>query len=273
MEPPILITGAHRSGTTWVGRTLASHVDVGYIDEPLNIHPGGPATRFYEHVRENHDTVAAGYLLDAFAAVAPRRPLVKDPMALVSAEWFATRFEARVVVLVRHPAAFASSLKLLGWLHPWAHFLEQPSLMDGPLRPFAAAIEELASTTPSVIEDAALLWGVLASIVREYQARHSDWTFVRHEDLSRQPMAGFEALCRRVGLEFSEACRAAVRAHSLAADPDDDPTRRGDVYGIERHSAANVFRWRSRLTAAELSCLRDRVRGFEHFYPEPEWAF
>ena len=33
---PILITGSHRSGSTWVGKTIAFSHDVGYIQEPFN---------------------------------------------------------------------------------------------------------------------------------------------------------------------------------------------------------------------------------------------
>ena len=42
---PILVTGAHRSGTTWVGKMLAADADTGYISEPLNVlHRPGDAT-------------------------------------------------------------------------------------------------------------------------------------------------------------------------------------------------------------------------------------
>jgi hypothetical protein len=40
-DRPILVTGAHRSGTTWVGRMLALVPGVEYIHEPFN--PVGPA--------------------------------------------------------------------------------------------------------------------------------------------------------------------------------------------------------------------------------------
>ena len=35
-QRPILVTGAHRSGTTWVGKMLAASREVAYISEPLN---------------------------------------------------------------------------------------------------------------------------------------------------------------------------------------------------------------------------------------------
>ena len=32
---PILVTGSHRSGSTWVGKMLATSPSVNYIHEPL----------------------------------------------------------------------------------------------------------------------------------------------------------------------------------------------------------------------------------------------
>jgi hypothetical protein len=37
VRKPILVTGSHRSGTTWVGRIIASSPSVAYIHEPFHI--------------------------------------------------------------------------------------------------------------------------------------------------------------------------------------------------------------------------------------------
>ena len=34
---PILVTGSHRSGSTWTGRIISAAPHVGYIHEPFNI--------------------------------------------------------------------------------------------------------------------------------------------------------------------------------------------------------------------------------------------
>ena len=41
-KKPLLLTGSHRSGSTWVGIIMAASPSVGYIHEPLNLnhHPG-----------------------------------------------------------------------------------------------------------------------------------------------------------------------------------------------------------------------------------------
>ena len=36
MKRPIVVTGSHRSGTTWVGRMLCLSGEAGYIHEPFN---------------------------------------------------------------------------------------------------------------------------------------------------------------------------------------------------------------------------------------------
>jgi len=37
MRKPILVTGSHRSGTTWAGRSLVLAPNTAYIHEPFNI--------------------------------------------------------------------------------------------------------------------------------------------------------------------------------------------------------------------------------------------
>ncbi|MGJ5642461.1 sulfotransferase domain-containing protein [Formosa sp. S-31] len=37
MKQPILVTGIHRSGSTWIGKTISASKDVKYIHEPFNI--------------------------------------------------------------------------------------------------------------------------------------------------------------------------------------------------------------------------------------------
>jgi hypothetical protein len=63
-----------------------------------------------------------------------------------------------VVVMVRHPAAVASSYKRLNWTHPFSHFLVQPLLMSKYLSPFEREISDFARLEHDIIEQAAFLW-------------------------------------------------------------------------------------------------------------------
>ncbi|MHC4505780.1 MAG: sulfotransferase, partial [Planctomycetota bacterium] len=244
---PILVTGAHRSGTTWVGSILAASREVCYIQEPF--HPGRRSgacrarfarwftyvcgeneSRFLEPLR---DTLCLRYdLLGAARAVrsaadVPRfllrsareyarllayralgaPPLVKDPIALFSAEWLASRFGMDVVIVIRHPAGFASSLKRLGWTFPFPDLLDQPLLMRDLLRPFEAELARRAERPGDILDQAALLWRMMHHVIADYRTRHPGWTFVRHEDLSREPVREFEGLFGKLGLGFTKRAR------------------------------------------------------------------
>ncbi len=82
------------------------------------------------------------------------RLIVKDPVAALSSDRLARNFDLEVVVLVRHPAAFAASLKRLNWWHPFEHFLEQEMLTERYLDPYRA---EIVSKPENIAEQAAML--------------------------------------------------------------------------------------------------------------------
>jgi hypothetical protein len=307
---PILVTGAHRSGTTWAGRMLAQAPGVLYVHEPFN--PDHPPSRgvcdvrperWFAHVSAENEAAylrafgnTVGLRYDWLAALgsvtsvrdARRRwaehrlfrrhrragsvALVKDPLAFFSAEWLAARFGMNVVVLVRHPAAFASSLRLLGWSYPFADLLAQPRLMDTLLRPFAAEVEAFAAAERPVLDQAVLVWRLIYHTALEYRRRHPEWTFVRHEDLSRDPVGGFRDLFVRLGLAFTEEARRAVEAYSGSHNPAQPAVHLGSMVALRRDSAANLSNWRRRLTAAEVARVRDGVGPLaDRFYAATEW--
>lgn len=59
MPQPILVTGAHRSGTTWIGNIISSAQNVFYVQEPFNIgikRKNSPCFYWFEHVEgKSHD--------------------------------------------------------------------------------------------------------------------------------------------------------------------------------------------------------------------------
>lgn len=303
---PILVTGSHRSGSTWLGQMIAASDSVGYIHEPFNIDrgPGMCRTRFpywFTYIRPGTDGAVAddfrrlldfryNYLAQALTVRSRRdvrvlvrdgghflrhrmrhvRPLVKDPMALFSAEWIADTFDAQVVVIVRHPAAFASSLKLDGWTHPFSHFLNQPALIEDYLSSFQEEIAAFAREEHDILDQAALLWRLVHHTIADYQARHPEWCVVRHEDLSRDPIAGFGTLFEALDLSYTEEVQEAVLRSTSRSNPADR-----DVNGrrfLTRDSRANVDNWRHRLTPAEVERVRARVADVSPlFYGDDEW--
>jgi hypothetical protein len=300
---PILVTGSHRSGSTWVGKMIASHPRVSYVHEPFNpaLQPGCPVAHQWHHVTAADEARFRAYLRpwleihhswwqDVRARVCPRRvvgatlrtlggwkrrllgwrPLLKDPIAFFSAEWLADSFGMDVVVVIRHPAAFASSLKRLGWTFRFDHLLDQPQLMETLLAPFEDEIREAAEAPPDVVRHAILFWRIVHQVTLDYSRRRPDWVFVRHEDLSRRPVDEFRALFARLGLDFPPCARRAVE--EFTSEGNAGEVAQGVKTQLRRDSRANVWNWMHRLTPAEVARVRAGTDDLARlFYPEPEW--
>jgi hypothetical protein len=212
--------------------------------------------------RTGRDAVRVGR-----ARLTGARPLVKDPIALLSAEWLAESFGMDVVVLIRHPAAFAASLKRLGWKHSFATFIQDGRVPE-VVRPFEAEIREQAEHPGEILAQAALLWRLLYNAVDGYRERHPDWAFVRHEDASAEPLATFERLYAELGLDFTSAAREAI----ARASAPDNPAELTTPHAVELDSAASLGRWRDDLTAEEVETLRERTRDvWPRFYSDEDW--
>lgn len=301
------MTGAHRSGSTWVGRMLAHSPEVHYIHEPFNLkcRQGICQARFekwYSYVNSEtdcysdiHEAISrtlnfqyslgaelrdAQNIKDVLRAtrdywnmssghILHRKPLMKDPLALFSSEWLSRSFNMDVVVLIRHPAAFVSSLKVKGWNFPFAHLLEQPHLMKEYLDEFRSEIYEYSVERKDLISQAILLWKITHSVIRHYQDTHPNWIYIRHEDLSRDPLEEFSHLYHQLGLSLTSKIRARIKASCGETNPIE--TSR-NIHNVKRDSAANIWNWKNRLSQENISRIYDEVGDIgQFFYSDNDW--
>lgn len=304
---PILLTGSHRSGSTWVGQMIAACKRVGYIYEPFNVtrrnlgHCGASfpywftyvcpenEARYYPALRRtlsyrfdwasgvrevrrwNHARrLLKNWLRFQRYRIRNARPLVKDPLALLSAEWLAGRFGADVVVLVRHPAAFVGSVKSLGWRHDFSGFLAQPELMRDHFAIYRDEIESFAREERDLVSQAAFLWKLLYHVVGKYREARPDWIYVRHEDLSSEPVERFRELFERLSLPFDTVVQRTVEEYSRASNPVERPAGRTQL--LRRDSRSNVWSWKGRLSAKEIDRVRAETEDVARlFYSDQDW--
>jgi hypothetical protein len=301
---PILVTGAHRSGTTWVGRMLAADKDTAYISEPLNVHHrpgvfGAPVRNWYQYITDENESEYLSafrdltgfryHLLSEIGSLRSRkdllrmgrdlaiftngrlrgqRALFKDPFAVFSAPWFARRLGCRVVITVRHPAGFASSLMRLNWPFDFKDLLDQSRLMRDHLEVDRAEMESIAPG--DLLGQSALLWRMIYRVVHRMRETHSEFEVLRHEDLSVDPVAGYEALYRSLGLTFDEKIRSTILNSSRSENPA-EPSKKS-AYSVKLDSRANMDIWKKRLRAEEIRRIRRMTESVsDHFYSEVEW--
>jgi hypothetical protein len=272
----VLVTGAIRSGTTWVGETLAQSPDLEYVWEPFNrlvrAWPHAQVPYFYTgpyDVQPLVDDIAAaivslhsrGSLIGhpestarelqrrlKFAAArrAGRAALLKDPLAALLARHFEQRFGMRVVVCVRHPAGFVASCLRLGWDYDFENLLAQPLLMQR-LAPWRTEMEQTVGRQGPMLDRVALLWRVIYGALAEGDLAPRAPYLLRYDEAVAAPTTAFRALFDDLGLAFTPDLEATATAGA-------DSTR--------------AETWRTQLSAEEI----ERVR----LMTQPEataWAF
>jgi len=293
----ILVTGAHRSGSTWIGKIISKAPNVRYVHEPFNIgirRDNSPLTFWFEYL--DHDTElekqdivkrylnsfyklstrhlveevleirglrgAYSYLSDLKRRITDRI-VFKDPLAIMSAEWFAYSFKADVVVSIRHPAAFVASLKVKNWTHDFNHFKKQHALMKKHLYEFSNLIDYYCSSPPDIISHGILLWNIIYSRVNSYRNKYNNiWYFVRHEDLSKEPVREFKQLFDFLNIKFTNEVENEI-LDSTQAESESD---------LRRKSISNIYTWKERLTSSEINRIRIGTEKISKlFYNEADW--
>lgn len=301
---PILVTGAHRTGTSWVGRMLAANPDTAYISEPLNVlhRPGVMRTKvkyWYTYINEENgsdylpalrETLAYRYHLPSEIAslrsmhdflrmcrdvsiftrgrLLRQRPLLKDPFAIFSLPWFAGHLDCDIVVTVRHPAGFASSLKRLNWPFDFQDLLAQPLLMRDLLEPYRERMESMPAD--DILGQASLLWAMVYRRVQASCREVPSIHVVRHEDLSLDPVPGFRQLYGELDQPFTPQVERTILESSSSDNPAELSKKK--VHSVKLDSRANLHNWKRRLSPDEIDRIRQLTEDVAHdYYPDVDW--
>lgn len=304
VRKPILVTGSHRSGTTWTGKNLSYAPHTGYIHEPFNVdrqfnYVQKPFSYWFQYICEENEhkhketldkVMHYQYpLLDNLARIRTFKnaarvfvdqgitlihkikndtPIVKDPIAFFSADWLCNRYRMNVLILIRHPAAFCSSLKLKNWTFNFNNFLNQPLLIDKYLYVFEEEIREYAQDEKHIIEQAILLWNCIHYTVKVYQQDHPEWLFVRHEDLSNDPLRRFKSIYSKFDLDFTSS----VQSRILESSGSHNPTEQQACNEFKRNSKENIMNWKRRLSSEEIDNIKTKTKKLSsEFYEDHEW--
>lgn len=294
----ILVTGSHRSGTTWAGTMLAAAPRSKYIHEPFNVKTfNGLFEYWFQFVCKKNEfkykklfdriinysfprsiacekgivgglknvgrnTASFYYGLMKYSFI------IKDPIALFSADWLAKRFNMGVLVMIRHPAAFCSSIKLKNWKFNFSNFLEQPLLMEKYLYRYRDEILGFKEEERDTISQAILLWNCIHHTISIYQQEHPEWFFIKHEELSHNPLGEFRKIYQFFGLEFSSRVQSLI----LDSSGEHNPVEQQTGNELSRNSKKNIFNWCKRLTCEEIGQIKDGTREVSrNFYTEEDW--
>jgi len=191
------------------------------------------------------------------------RTLIKDPIAIMSAEWLYNSMNCDVVISIRHPAAFIASLKVKKWEFDFNNYLNQDALMKRYLVYYYDEIREYSNNKKNIIEQGILLWNTIYATIHQYKEKYqNEWYFVRHEDLSNDPLIEFKNMFDYLNLEFHESVKDEIINSSTAKNESD----------LKRNSKENIFNWKNRLSEHEITLIKEKTKPtWTKFYTEKDW--
>jgi len=311
---PLLIIGAHRSGTTFTGNMISLSDEVEYIRDPFakyrlaglfQLRPKNFFTYISDHNADDYreqfskminfdyslfkelskaknlsdlKTLAKDIFRFSIAKRKGKRPLLKAATAIYSSEWLEKEFGFRVFGIIRHPAAFISSLKRLSITHPFGDFLDQPNLMKDFLKSFEPNIREFAQlqkqhnsqNVPDIVDQGILLWNIIYSSIIKLKHRNPNWLFLTHEEISKDPIKNFRQIYDYFSLAYTEKIAEQIKSFTSASNPSE--AQNGKWNTLKRDSSANIKNWKSRLTNDEIEKIRLNTKEIaDHFYSEDDW--
>lgn len=290
MKKPILVSGIHRSGTTWVGKVIESSGYINYITEPLNpqlrlnkiIFNSNKFNLWFpaiEHLNQSNylkgyndlfnykwlsftNISLSGllYLIKMRISFSKKKTfLLKDPIALFSSEWIYKKFNSKNIILIRRPEAFVSSLKKNNWSFDFNNLLKQPEFIEKHLSNYKDDITKMANLKdPDIITQGILLWNISHSYILNLKNNNPNWYFVTHEELSLNPMDNFKKIFQYLDLDFNEKVQSFIKRSTSA----DNQTERNDkeIHQLNRNSKKNIFSWRNRLSEFEIKTIQNNTK-------------
>lgn len=256
--PPTLILSMPRSGSSWVGEVLGQAENALYLREPVSqgylllvdgdtvfeIDPAAPPASYqafadlaFAGIPQFPQRIVPFPAQWTLGSRRHRRLVIKEVNPLACA-WYCMRYDPFVVLLVRHPAAVASSYISMGWTN------DDPDALERFGRHYGDAHSH-----------------ILCSL----QGRR-DHLIVSYEELCLAPRAGFQTLFERTGLRWTPEMADHVAGRTSGADD-------GQPYGTSRDSRQMVDVWRQRLTSIQVAAVRHGYRtvGLPWYDSDDAW--
>ena len=258
----LLLVGSARSGSTWLSDVLEESLRARMVFEPLRrdkvaLARAGPWGRSAEPA-ERDDALDAvlrriltgrvrSHWSDKFNRVRlPRRRLVKEIRATNLLPRIVARYPGMpVVYLLRHPIPAAWSAADLHWKPYLGEFLSQPKLVDGPLAPLRALVDEIAAGDDP-FERHVLRW-CMENYVPVHGLAPGSVHVVLYENVVEDPEGEIDRL-RRYLQRFGDRWALGSRRPAALDLPSRANYRGTPVLGVEERLGA----WRHEVPPAQI---------------------
>lgn len=202
--------------------------------------------------------------------LSPRPGIFKAPFLAFSARTLQAMDGLRVVIGVRHPAAWIESVVRRDGGYDVSCLL-QPALLDA-VPEFADDLRRAAGRTLSPLQEALLLWKVIHTHHHRYLLGNDRTAVFRQEDLVRNLQEECRRLFAFAGVEVP-ATLGEVLTRTMGGSAVDFRPGGFDDY-LARDGEAVLAKWRTRVSAEELALIRRETEGLAAMfgYGPQDWG-
>ena len=265
-KPGIFITGAPRSGTTWAGKVFASVPNTLYVHEPFN--PFSPCAYspmrvpefFYRLDKEKNErelkymqdlidirfrrcslklfdlnkpkTVLSrmNYCVKGLLGMAKAdRAVIKDPIAIMSADVLSRNLNMKPLFMVREPAACVSSLYIRNWRTDFEPLWKQRDRLSEIIPDEIDQLKLLIDKPDhDMIDNASFVWRFCNSAIINYLKQNSEWAVTRHEDLIEDPIAAFKQLFDKLEIPWNSDTSTFIESLNSTSSDDSSDKEAGE---------------------------------------------
>ncbi len=276
----VFVTGAIRSGTTFMGQILSLPKEVDFINEPFNPLSGMPGVkRWYPYLRPTVDTDEMKYYHELTKTIFSYDLTLKN--------WYPENdsFSKKITKkLLGNRGVFYLRLAKPNIFHNTAiikdptgnlvaeylyqHFKVKPVILIKHPLSFIASLQRVnwlikhswILNQTALVEDyfademefvnreysnpilaAAAYWRAVHKVLLSQSNKYLDWQVITHEELCQHPIAVFQRLYDALNIPWSESVKQKI--HKLTQGNSSAEAKKGVVHDFNRNSA-DIFKMR-----------------------------
>ncbi len=240
---------------------ISLSTEIEYFHEPFNLEYG-PIQQWMEFVPEQ----SQDYLPFFEANFSKSRKLMKDPLAIFSVKWLERNFDIKPILLIRHPAAFLASFIERGRSPRIEILASQQHLMAVlPNSIQKLFLEYSKNSNLSKVKFCAAVWNTANWFIQDYQQSNPDWMYLRHEDISKNPVRSFKQIFHYSNIQFTPEIKSKIlETTGFSGDT--------NFRSYHRNSKKGIKKWKSILTEKQISEMRELTQEVaSHYYSNIDW--
>ena len=277
----VALFASRRGGSSWIMQVISANPEFRYIAQPF--------VAYVKDGRWGHDIVnydysrfidpsateleAIGEFIDGILTgrnvmrapwrawdpdfwLRKSRTVMKILQAKPLMPWFEKRFGLRIVYLLRHPIAQASSVLKAGWppMHPT--FLNHPGFVEKYLAPEQRRFCSRVAAQGSLLDQHVLTWCLDNLLpLRELKSSRS-WTVVSYEDCVLQPEATLRLLSDALDLASIDRMRKQMSVVSRTA-------KFSNASDAQILGRAQLAKWQKNVSASDIASAFDILKALD----------